>query len=400
MGLRTVRFASTKAAGGGDGSRGTPWTPTESFANAANNDYVVIDNGGDNTAYTVPSAMEVAGTGSLANNTWIVFKGCHTFPSEAAVTAFEDDVGYDLVTDMDYGQAYYGGALDAYKEAHNLTMNNSDAEWVRFDGDAGVFDLLTLTNKDNIRFHNCYLHNVGHSDKLIVFDTSPFNTNFVNCKFDDARTALYGVSYSAFVNDCWFGTDWAAPSMMIQASYYPTIINSVVEAEATENGIYGGYGLRVSNSLFVGGYRGIIQNKQGGFVKNCTFYNQTGVCIQLITAGVIVEYNNLFMPAEAVDYAVFRSTTQGSIQYSDYSWAYNLELTPGYAPWYDSTNAVSFRGAHSTRWVDPDLTDPANGNFQPRNPSIIYGGKPDMEGVPTRIGCNLESSRPTAKLGI
>jgi len=328
---------------------------------------------------TLAAAIDVdTALPTLADNTHFRIIGYKTAPP-----------GNSSMTDgdMDKGGTYYGGALDAYKSENSLTayMENSLAECVTIDGDGGAWDIFALNNFDCFHIRNLYLKNIANTNSLISYTNTPRGGSIQNCKFTDARYALNGTINGLFLYDSYVESDGSGSYSTINTS--GSMINMdtcVVYNPSTETGIKIRFG-SITNTLVIGGIWG-ISVQEGGSFSNNTFYNQTGSCISAdVSTSPVVAFNNIFVPAVAAsDYAVGRRDTtppgSGSIIYSDYSCGWSIDEAEPL--WVD-------KGPNSIG-EDPDFVDEANGDFRPRNPNVLRGGKPDAAGNPMPRGAVLQ----------
>jgi len=285
--------------------------------------------------------------------------------------------------DMDKGGSYYQGPLDAY-------VNGIDtSKCITYDAQDNAIDVFTVNGQDNIEFCNIYFyHTSSASDHNgVEFFTTPVGIKFVNCKFDDVYRGLNGVAEVVSLVDCYSHSLESYFIDLQTGSYSPVIIGCVISMAPLKGGIrlYSG-GLIISN-LLTGGNQGIVIIGDLVTASFNTFYNQSLKCIRVNgTTSVLIEYNNIFMPAAVDDYAVYIDDDKGTILYSDYSWAFCSAGNFTVDPWYDDTNDKSFMGPNSTKDIDPQLVDAANGDLRPLNPAVLRGGRPDIAGNPGQIG--------------
>ena len=352
-----VYYVTTDALGGDDGSTEVqvgggvgPWTIAEAFATAAAGDTVWIKNGtsaGAEASYTLTVGQGVvAASGSVANNTTISFKGYKT-----------------TIGDMDYGGAYYGGALAALLET-------SGPKWTILSGLNGAFNLITIDNKDNIHFSNIRFTNVSQTDKTLI---RPLNNSlglrFQNCRFDDAQTMLSGPNGDTLFLDCYVDDDFtgSANTVFINVtSYNVRFVGCVIKLAGT-TGIFGypGEDSLFDHCIILNGHSLTLGISTVGLtVSNCTLYGQDAACLNVIHgASSLVEYNNLLVPKAAADYAVLVSNNAGTVIYSDYSCYWTIAGTAHATPWYDVTNSASIAGSN-VLIQDPKFVDAANNDFR------------------------------------
>lgn len=324
-----------------------------------------------NKAETLTAAIDFDTTGgSIANNSQVIVEGFHTQPG-----------------DMNYGGPYYQSPLDCL-------INGVDTDrCVTLDADGGAYDVIAIDNFDGLVLKNLYLYNTdkasGHDCTAI--SNSPVNIGLINCKFDTAYAAVSGSTTIGFeMRDCYIGKDFG--NSLVFSGFYTNIsyfINCVFNIENL-SGIWTRYRAIFEHCLFWKGTNGAYIDNAKIF-NNCVFYGQTTGCIVLNEAvnASVRGHNNIFMPAEAADFVVYATTAKGSV--SDDALINSCIWTIAGAA---VTNHISVNGI--TRQLsdvieaDPQFVDAANGDFRPRNPAVLRGGKPDISGNPTQMGAILQ----------
>lgn len=291
--------------------------------------------------------------------------------------------------DIDVG----GGnpALSTWKRVIGIDddgLELADGTYNIIDADAKASRTFDLTNQDNISIRHIYaldgtaagfeidntvahygyiLHNckaTGGQHGIHCEDTYTRNLSVIGGHYEGSIKAInLKAVFGAMIKGayCYSHGDY-----VIYISYYgAAVIGCVLESDGTGVGIF-------ANSQ---GLMPIIGN---------VFYNVVHG-ITLNGANVtLVEYNNIFVvTAKATGKAV--SYVSGSVAYSDYSCLWALDGAP----------------AASDRWggdgipehaieEDPDFIDAANGNFRPRNPNVLRGGKPDIVDNVTQMGAIMQ----------
>lgn len=326
-----------------------------------------------NLSENLTAAIDVdASGGSIAKNTKKKIVGFNTTPG-----------------DMDKGSSYYQGPLDAY-------INGIDtSKCVTYDAQGNAIDVFAIDGRDNIEFRNIYFYNTDglSGNNGVGFSNTPIGTKFVNCKFAALYRGVDDTAEVVLLQDCYSHSDIAHYFANLKGNGH-TVIDCIINIGAGAAGIrIWNIGALIIGNMFIGGEEGIRLITEGGAVVcHNTFYNQTLWCIRLgsLTIATLIEYNNIFMPAAVDDYAVYIVDSQGTVLYSNYSWAYCAAGNFTVDPWYDDTNDKSFMGPNSTKDTDPQLVDAVNGDLRPLNPDVLRGGRPDIAGNPGQIGMVIQ----------
>ncbi|KKM84347.1 hypothetical protein LCGC14_1300160, partial [marine sediment metagenome] len=93
--------------------------------------------------------------------------------------------GYRIVSDMDQGGIYYGGAWEAFKRDESFTSIRPNGKWVEWNAKGNDINILEL-NTSNFEMRNIKMHNTiadSTAEGLLHIDTANFNTQLVNCWF-------------------------------------------------------------------------------------------------------------------------------------------------------------------------------------------------------------------------
>ena len=293
-----------------------------------------------------------------------------------------------------------GGATTLNKWLIGIDDNGTEltqGNYVTLDGDSTAANCVKVVDIvigfRNIRFTG------ATSSGLLIDNTSARYGYFIkNCKFD---ANVYGLnlfdtnSRASQVVDCVFlnNTTRNVRSNGLSGAHF---LDCIFEASTSISQAYISGDATFHFCIFIGGSTG-VNCVTAGLVKvaNCTFFNQTSQCIYMSNSNSrLIEYNNIFMPAAAADFAV--KVNIGEVIYSDYScaYAYNggspVALTQAWP--------VGFKGDNSIE-VDPLFVDAAGADFTPQIPDVIYGGKSDVNGNVTEMGAILKMSRPTVGFG-
>lgn len=302
------------------------------------------------------------------------------------------------ISDMDFGGAFYGGALDAYKSENGLAsqMSNSLAEWCDLDADDQGTELFSVFVNANIEFHNFRFRNTTTgtpADVKLVLYTSANNCVMFNCKFKGP--CWFAVGNSGIGNlfvDCWFG-DVAYTSVM-----WMSVMNDVdflgCVIECVPNGIDMATRTRVYSCVFVGGNIALIA-QGASYVGNCLFYNQSiaGIISQGVNNPTLVEYNNIFLPSTDSGYAV-HIHDDGAMVFSKNSMAAALNgVDFSVPPWFDDNGSRDIRDPSCVANANIGLRDPANADFVLLASSILDTGL-FMSGHSSSVGPLFMPRRP------
>ncbi len=219
--------------------------------------------------------------------------------------------GYRVVSDMDEGQTYYGGARKAFNSVEGFPEINPNGKWIEWNAKGNAMNVIEW-NSSNPELRNLKVHNTitGASEGLIITDTALFNATLVNCWF--ATSSRFQVNDATAkqnsVVDCYFDTsledvtltDWQ------DSSFLKCIFNGTDRS----NTIEGVVGCSFGFCTVYKGAKGILTS-QCFSLANCTVVSQTQACVQGGGANTVTGlfYNNIFSPAEVSDVAIkFAST--------------------------------------------------------------------------------------------
>lgn len=308
--------------------------------------------------------------GSIANNSQMIVEGFNLLPG-----------------DMNYGGTYYQGPLDCL-------INGVDTnKCVTLNAGGYACDVIRINNFDGLVLKNLYFYNTdkasGHD--CISFISNPRNISLINCRFDAAYAAGSGIIYGFEMRGCYAGNDFGRNRQWgAFTAYGGHITNCVFDLDGltymglNTTGVF-------EHCLFWKGSRGAIVERAETF-NNCVFYGQTERCITLFKAtdALIQGHNNIFMLAEAADFVVHDlGGAMGSV--SDDALRKSCVWTIAGVK---VTNHISINGKlrqlSDVIEADPQFVDAANGDFRPRNPAVLRGGKPDISGNPTQMGAILQ----------
>ena len=389
----TIKYADLNLAEGegdgvgdsADGSSANPWDFKKAIETNPGNSICFVKQTDDDSAYDatgIPYAIANTNTlGINSQNTFAMYK------NEPNTTGLGNEFAQLWVTDMDPGGEFYGGAIDLHREHQSLSLGNPNAVWGHIDGGALGEDIITNAGKHNVVFRGFKFRNVSATTNFLVSASlSPENMSFFNCEFDFCK--LYfgvGIFIAPMFFDCFFGPN--AVNLPIQADMQFGFFNGcIMKVPNTFIGMSLRNGMSLKNCAFNGGASAFQTGPNPGSFTNCTFNKQTSHCvIGSAAAGAIIDYNNIFYPMTN-NSAVFLDANKGQAKYSDYSlyWAFDGNQTS--IPWLDATDGDnrSFAGAHV-------ITDqPITFSQRDLRTNVAIPGKPDMNGMPTQMGANLQ----------
>jgi hypothetical protein len=234
-----------------------------------------------------------------------------------------------------------------------------------------------------VHLENIHFTRVSASGKagcyLSSSPPSQYGFNFVNCKFSYCDYGFYSASGNTrnlFLNKCVFLNNaaydfysWACSSIIIDSSF-----KSACQAVFMVCGgmLQGCIFESSRNSGIVISINGHGNFKGEAIISNCVFYcTGTGgitaiKCNTLV--GPVITNNIIYFARPETDIPV----SSPRISYEDYN----------------CTNAAVnvLTGVHSLNGTEPQFVDAPGGNFRPRNPLVLRGGRPDLAGNPGQIG--------------
>jgi hypothetical protein len=119
-------------------------------------------------------------------------------------------------------------------------------------------------------------------------------------------------------------------------------------------------------------------------ICNCVFYNIDS-CIKMNDPeSRLVQYNNIFVLHTSATGKIINRIA-GAIKYSDYSCAWAIDGSPAASDRWGGSG----KPEHALE-ENPQFVDAVNGNFRPREPNVLRGGKPDMAGNANEMGAVLQ----------
>lgn len=246
---------------------------------------------------------------------------------------------------------------------------------------------------DNIRLKHLYAKDAGGAarDGFLV---NPTAARYGNVLEDCSSTGCrYGIYVSTLNARCVTvkGGYYKADSYAIyqSAGWALELIGCVFERSSAAAVIRLSYYGRfcVDGCLIKGNGVATYAIQQGHYmsfltVRNCIFYDVVNG-IYTYDMSRLTQYNNICIVHSAGGF--FFNRTAGSFDYSDYSCLWTMNGAPTGANRWGGTGLPS-----NSIEADPQFVNAASGDFRPRNPAALRGGKPDINGNPTQMGAILQ----------
>lgn len=288
-----------------------------------------------------------------------------------------------------------GGDLSAGTWKRIVGVDNdgielADGSWLTIDADGSACDVFNTDLVDNIEFRHIHAYNTSGAFSGFNFGNTASHYGFLlkECKSTDHAYAVT-VQGSAVRNFFVIGGTYSASAITFYIkSIFGGSINGANLYSTGSHVIYSNYyGVSVHGCLIRSNGSSIglrASSVNPPVVTNCAFYNVTaGISIEH-TGTALVEYNNIFVvAAKATGKAINR--TIGGVAYSDYSCLWAIDGAPAASDRWGGSG----KPEHAIE-EDPDFMDAANGNFRPRNPNVLRGGRPDIVNNVTQMGAIMQ----------
>jgi hypothetical protein len=267
--------------------------------------------------------------------------------------------------------------------------------YVTFDGNSQACHVFYINNINNIEFRHIYPKDAGTNCNGFSVEASVVSMgySFIHCKSTGCKHGIYAATWYAYMiyieGGHYISTEsWAI--YIYQARYVTakkvefvgTTTYPLVHAYNSGHFELDGCMLR-KTAGFTNGILGDLITTWLS-IKNCVFYNIDD-CIELNDDGTkLTQYNNIFVLHTAATGKIIKRT-KGSITYSDYSCAWAIDGAPSASGRWGGTGLPEHAIEQNPQFVDAD-----NGDFRPRNPSVLRGGKPDMADNAAQMGAILQ----------
>lgn len=267
----------------------------------------------------------------------------------------------------------------------------ADGLYVTIDANGKACHGIHINEIDNIEHRRIYSKNTSssHYGFFVNCAATHYNFNFIECKADGCKYALYVANTNAH-------------GLYISGGYYKSTLRHAINF-ANRDGlivkahVVGGnasyeairaFGYKhtvIAGCVIEGsGATGGVLTQYATRAFNNVFYDVTHAFNVYTSTTILVEYNNICILHDKAS-GKFINRTSGSIAYSDYSCLWALDGAPNASDRWGGSG----RPEHAIE-EDPGVIDAANGNFRLRNPNVLRGGKPDIADNVTQMGVVMQ----------
>jgi len=272
----------------------------------------------------------------------------------------------------------------------------ADGSYVTIDGNGQSCHCIYVDAIDNVEFRHIYAKDANSSAAYYGFCYSgDLATTYYNHILRDCKSigCKYGI-----------GASYRLHNLFVEGGYYESSVSYAINTASTIqlfNAVCKSVNypaLYVWSAVFKADgcvfYSGptsaairFVGSSESMTIVNCIFYDVAkGIeinCSSYDRSG-LMEFNNIcVLHAKAT--GKFINRILGSIVYSDYSCLWAMDGAPSASGRWGGAG----KPEHAIE-EDPDLIDAANGNFRPRKPNVLRGGKPDIAGNTTEMGAVLQ----------
>jgi len=292
---------------------------------------------------------------------------------------------------MDAGGGYYQSPLEA-----DLDGIDSDCI-VDIDADGAAFSVMEIDGKDNIEFGNLYFHNTDTlmGNHCAYVKSQSDGVVFDHCFFDDAYRGIAGLDNARgtvdalLVKNCYGGPNFDKGALAKITGVLNFVIGCVLDVKAGQPGINIEGSGGILDNLVVNGGNAVTANGSVCVERN-TVYNSSlsAVFVHNGAASAAVR-NNVLVPHEDAN-AIKIYTAGGSVR-NDYNCIRGADGNQLAAPFATSKSGgvAPVLGGNSIE-ADPEFADAGSGDFRPRNPLVLRGGREDVAGNPIQMGAILQ----------
>lgn len=278
-----------------------------------------------------------------------------------------------LVSDMDEGQTYYGGALSAFWRDEGFNDENPNGAWIELTELNGN-DVFTVTS-DMVDFANLKLiaANIDTDSGFTTAADRDFCT-FSNIWFGKMLfpwTASAGSFINSLASDNYIGREVATNSTnrIFEGDFLRCVFNGTGKSKAATVAS-GGFTSDFEGCLL---YKGTVgTNAQGGIViRDCTLYGQSSICLEAVNASHYAAVINTIMnPLAAADIGLNLSTASVSpMSSNNIFWSAAGAMTNPIVH-ADITNPSLTR---NSLIADPQFRNAADGKFDLQSGSPAIG---------------------------
>ncbi len=357
-----------------------------------NGDYVIIDL--THTSDTTCDA-KVGGAFDKAQTAWAVTDATQGYNVTIHSNKSQSKTNGDFIASWLLGDK--GGSLvnKSFKRFCGFTTQPGDGGQIIFDGeedeafspDGGIcFNL----NIESVIFENVIVKNAYQGWR--ASNIAMYSVRFINCEGNSGSNDGWRLSYGrGFVLiDCRAKDNGGVGFSVYHSSGVPChlLINCIASGN-TKEGFYrvGGYGgavalgcLAYDNGKDGTPYSGFLVYSTYGFgsVVNCVAYDNG-------KHGFEFQYRN----PVAIN-CIAKNNGQWGFFADDAQMAPHVAYCCAHGNGSGQFSLPDALPEQNCIEEDPEFADAANGDFRPRNPAVLRGGKPDISSNPTQMGAVLQ----------
>ncbi|KPL25544.1 MAG: hypothetical protein AMJ75_00640 [Phycisphaerae bacterium SM1_79] len=298
--------------------------------------------------------------------------------------------------DVDTGGG--SGSAGTWKRIIGVDDNGNDlvkGSYVLFDGNGQSCHIFKVLNVECIELRHIRAINTANTHYGFYVTATVYRQGFLlkDCNSTGCKYGLYSDTYyirGVTITGGYYSSVTGA-ALCFSSSRWINVLNAEIVGSSAGALIDGD----VVGVLLV---EGCVLRKTGNYiggvytdnwdtfliVRSCVFYNIDS-CIRMNDAeSRLVQYNNIFLLHTSSTGKIIERVS-GSIKYSNHSCAWALDGIPSATGRWGGSgkpeNAIE---------ENPQFVDAANGDFRPRNPNVLRGGKPDIADNATEMGAVLQ----------